>query len=140
MFDINNNFSSNLLVKEQVSNNIHYLKENSGALNYQFDLISDMNSTEGTLQLIRNKKMVKELPYTWPKELFSLSHLAMPTANTDPLYGDKNAPESPGIKLGHLAVYGESSVLEVTPSAILRLRWNPFHEYTKKRVLTFLGL
>jgi alpha-beta hydrolase superfamily lysophospholipase len=140
MFDINNNFSSNLLVKEQVSNNIHYLKENSGASNFQFDLISDMNSTEGTLQLIRNKKMVKELPYTWPKELFSLSHLAMPTANTDPLYGDKNAPESPGIKLGHLAVYGESSVLEVTPSAILRLRWNPFHAYTKERVLEFLEL
>ena len=140
LFDINNHFSSNLLVKEKVSNTIQDLKENSGASNYQFDLISDINSTNGTLQLIRNNKVVKDLSYIWPKSLFSLSHLAMPIPNTDPLYGDKNAAKSPGIKLGHLAIYGESSVLEISPSAILRQRWNPFHAYTKERVLTFLGL
>ena len=140
LFDINNHFSSNLLVKEKVSGTIQYLKENSGGSNYQFDLISDSNSTDGTIQLIRNNKVVKDLSYTWPKSLFSLSHLAMPIPNTDPLYGDKNAGKSPGIKLGHLAIYGESSVLEISPSAILRQRWNPFHAYTKERVLEFLGL
>ena len=140
LFDINNHFSSNLLVKEKVSNTIQHLKENSGASNYQFDLISDMNSTDGTIQLIRNNKVAKDLSYTWPKSLFSLSHLAMPIPQNDPLYGDKNAAKSPGIKLGHLAMYGEASVLEISPSAILRQRWNPFHEYTKERVLTFLGL
>ena len=140
MFDINNHFSSNLLVKETVNSSIQDLKENSIASNYQFDLISDNNSTNGRLQLITNNKRVKDLSYTWPRKRFSLSHLAMPIPKDDPLYGDKNAPKSPGINLGHLVAYGESSVLEVTPSAILRQRWNPFHEYTKERVLKFLGL
>ena len=140
LFDINNHFSSNLLVKEKVSDTIQYLKENSGGSNYQFDLISDMNSAEGNLQLIRNNKVVKSLSYTWPKTLFSLSHLAMPIPKSDPLYGSKNASKSPGIKLGHLAMYGESSILEISPSAILRQRWNPFHAYTKERVLKFLEL
>jgi len=140
LFDINNHFSSNLLVKAKVSNSIEYLKENSVGSNYQFDLITDFNSSNGRLNLITNHKAVKGLSYYWPKSLFSLSHLAMPIPKDDPLYGDKNAAKSPGIKLGHLAMYGESSILEITPSAILRQRWNPFHEYTKERVLEFMGL
>jgi esterase/lipase len=140
LFDINNHFSNNLLVKRKVTDTIQNLKQNSGGSNYQFDLISNMNSTNGSLELIRDNTAVKKLPYTWPKRLFSLSHLAMPIAKNDPLYGDKNTAKSPGIKLGHLAMYGESSVLEISPSAILRQRWNPFHTYTRKRVLEFLGL
>lgn len=140
LFDINNHFSSNLLVKAKVSNTIEYIKENSVGSNYQFDLITDLNSSNGRLKLITNHKVVKDLSYYWPKSLFSLSHLAIPIPKDDPLYGDKKAAKSPGIKLGHLAMYGESSILEITPSAILRQRWNPFHDYTKERVLKFLGL
>jgi hypothetical protein len=51
-----------------------------------------------------------------------------------------NAPESPGIQLGHLAGYGERMVLQISPSTLLRQRWNPFHAYTKEKVLTFLKL
>jgi esterase/lipase len=140
LFDINNKFSKNLLVKSKVTETINYLKDNSGGSNYQFDLISDLNSTNGRIKLITNNQVVKDLSYSWPKKLFSLSHLAMPMPENDPLYGSIDAPRSPGIRLGHLAVYGESSILEISPSAILRQRWNPFHEYTKERVLTFLGL
>ena len=140
MFDINNHFSKNLLVKRKVTETIDYLKNRSGGSNYQFDLISDQNSTSGSIKLITNDKVIKELPYFWPKKLFSLSHLAMPIPENDSLYGSMDAPKSPGIELGHLAIYGESSVLEISPSAILRQRWNPFHAYTQERVLKFLGL
>lgn len=140
LFDINNHFSLNLLVKANVAHSIEYLKENSAGSNYQFDLITDLNSSNGRLNLVTNHKAVKGLPYYWPKSLFSLSHLAMPIPEDDPLYGGENAAKSPGIQLGHLAIYGESSVLEITPSVILRQRWNPFHKYIKERVLTFLGL
>ncbi len=140
LFDINNNFNSNLLVKRKVANTIQDLKENSGGSHYTLDLISDANATDGSLQLIRDHKRVKNLPLYWPRKLFSLSHLAMPISKNDPLYGDEDAPNSPGIRLGHLAIYGESGILEITPSAILRQRWNPFHDYTKQRVLEFIGL
>lgn len=64
----------------------------------------------------------------------------MPISNNDPLYGDRNAPKSPGVTLGHLAIYGETSVLQMSGSSLLRQRWNPFHGYIKQRVFEFLGL
>ncbi len=82
----------------------------------------------------------KKLDLYWPKEIYSLSHLAMPISAKDPLYGGKDAPKSPGIQLGHLVVYGETSVLEISGTSLLRQRWNPFHDYTKQRVLEFIGL
>jgi hypothetical protein len=82
--------------------------------------------------------MHEELPFQWPKGLYSLSHLAIPISQNDPLYGDDNAPKSPGIKLGRLALYGENGILET--SSLLRQRWNPFHSYTKQRVLEFMEL
>ena len=140
LFDINNNFNNNLLVKKYVHDKIEDIKTNSTGQNYTLDLISDMNSSDDRIKLIRNKKVIKELPYIWPKNLFSLSHVAMPISKNDPLYGNINAPKSPGVTLGHLAMYGESSVLQISPSAILRQRWNPFYDYTQERMLDFLGL
>ncbi|AKF25959.1 hypothetical protein YH65_04535 [Sulfurovum lithotrophicum] len=139
LFDINNYFSKNMLVKRKTAAKIDVLKSATGN-NYTLDLISDMNSSRGDLQLIRDHTTPKDLPLHWPKKVFSLSHLAMPIPADDPLYGNENAPASPGIQLGHLSNYGEASALEISPSALLRLRWNPFHQYTEERILTFLGL
>jgi len=140
LFDINNNFSKNLLVKQNISRNIDELKTHSIAPNYTLDLISDMNTSNNHIALIRNGNPIETLPYSWPKLQFSLSHVAMPIADGDPLYGKLDNSKSPGVQLGHLAMYGESSVLQISPSALLRQRWNPFYDYTEKRMLTFLGL
>lgn len=138
LFDINNDFSKDLLIQKNTADHINALRDAVGD-NYTLDLITDLNSTHGELQLIRNRTIMKSLRLQWPKNLFSLSHVAMPISANDPLYGGKNAPKSPGVELGHLAMHGEATVLNVTPSAMLRLRWNPFHQYTKERVLYFLG-
>ena len=51
------------------------------------------------------------------------------------------APSPTGeLHLGNLALYGERGLLRISPSDILRLRWNPFHEYLERRTLEFLGL
>jgi alpha-beta hydrolase superfamily lysophospholipase len=140
LFDINHHFSANHLVKQGVANSIQNLRKTPLNAHYTFDLISDLNSTDGSLMQITNSKIAKRLDLRWPKGLYSLSHLAMPISKKDPLYGDKNAPKSPGIQLGHLAIYGETSVLQTSASSLLRQRWNPFHYYTKQRVLEFMGL
>ncbi len=140
LFDINHHFSSSHLVKQSVTDSLQKLRITPPDAHYTFDLISDINSTDNTLMQITNGKMVKNLHFTWPKNLYSLSHLAMPVSRNDPLYGDKNAPKSPGIQLGYLAIYGESSVLQTSASSLLRQRWNPFHAYTTQRVLEFMGL
>ncbi len=144
LFDINHHFASHRLVKHSVDSALQELREVLANTHYRFDLISDLNSTDGSLMQIttRNgkKKTSKKLDLYWPPQLFSLSHLAMPISSNDPLYGDKNAPKSPGLTLGHMALYGETSVLEMSGSSLLRQRWNPFHDYTRQRVLEFLEL
>lgn len=144
LFDINHNFTSHRLVKHSVSSALQKLREAPKNSYYRFDLITDLNSTDRSLMQISTintkDKKAKKLNVYWPPQLYSLSHLAMPISNNDPLYGDKNAPKSPGVTLGHLAIYGETSVLQMSGSSLLRQRWNPFHDYTKQRVLEFLGL
>lgn len=138
LFDINHDFIAENLVKKKILSSLDTLRKMPQNMNYTFDLITDLNSTDGSVRLIRNEKMLEELPYQWSKGLYSLSHLAIPISPDDPLYGDENAPKSPGIKLGSLALYGENGVLET--SSLLRQRWNPFHSYIKQRVLKFMEL
>jgi len=85
----------------------------------------------------------------WPEDIYSLSHVALPFAVDDPLYGDGVAgDEGPGVttgsgkalRLGDLAMRGERGVLQVSASDMLRLRWNPFYGYLEGRALAFLGL
>jgi len=138
LFDINHKFSTNHLVKQSTSHKLAKLRNTSTGDNYTFELITDLNSTDENLMKITDTKTATKLSFAWPKGLYSLSHLAMPISQNDPLYGDIHAPKSPGIQLGHLAIYGENGVLQTSASSLLRQRWNPFHEYTKGRVLEFI--
>ena len=76
----------------------------------------------------------------WPAGVYSLSHVALPFAPTDALYGGPDAAASPGIELGNLAPRGERGVLQVSGTDALRLRWNPFYDYVEARILEFAGL
>ena len=134
-FDINHHFNKNHLIKKRVSTNLQQLRETPLKENYTFELISDMH---GSLAQVQNHTLIQTLPYQWPKGLYSLSHLAMPISPNDPLYGNEDAPKSPGIQLGHLAIYGETGVLQTSATSLLRQRWNPFHGYIKGRVLGFI--
>lgn len=140
LFDINHGFMNENLIKRQTISEMEKVRETASNIPYTFDLISDINSTDDHLMLIRNGEIIEELPYCWPQGLYSLSHLAIPISLNDPLYGNKDAPKSPGIYLGHLSLYGETSVLEISAATLLRQRWNPFHDYTKQRVLEFMNL
>lgn len=81
----------------------------------------------------------------WPPEMFSLSHVALPFREDDPLYGsnpdDANPDDiNPGIMLGNLALRGERGTLQVSSDAMLRQRWNPFWDYQQQRIRAFLSL
>ena len=85
---------------------------------------------------------VSDLGLTWPPGVFSLSHVALPFPASDPLYGDGsgNAGGGPATGLGRLALRGENKVLLISPAAMLRQRWNPFHSYQQERMIEFVGL
>lgn len=75
----------------------------------------------------------------WPPGLYSLSHVSLPFAPDDPLYGD--LPATAGhYRIGSIALRGERGVLQISASDQLRLRWNPFHPYLEQRILDFFRL
>lgn len=80
------------------------------------------------------------LDMEWPRDVYSLTHVALPFPPDDPVYGGFPARSSPGVYLGDIARYGERGVLQVSPAAMLRLRWNPFYDWQEQRILHFLGL
>jgi len=139
LFDINHNFDRNHLLKQGVLESIQALRETPTHANYTLELISNIHTKNRKVERIVNHGDGTPLPYKWTQGLYSLSHLAMPISPNDPLYGNEDAPKSPGIQLGHLAIYGETGVLQSSPASLLRQRWNPFHGYIKERVLAFLG-
>jgi len=82
----------------------------------------------------------RRLGLSWPRDVFSLSHVALPFPPTDPLYGDERAEPSPGIRLGRVALRGERGVLRVPAADMLRARSNPFFPYVGERILALLDL
>jgi alpha-beta hydrolase superfamily lysophospholipase len=77
---------------------------------------------------------------TWPRGVYSLSHLALPISPDDRLYGERR-PEGPSaLYLGHPALLGERGFLAVPESALVRLRFNPFFPYVEQTIAQFLSL
>lgn len=75
------------------------------------------------------------LDLAWPGDVYSLSHVALPFAPDDPVYGGPDAAPSPGIRIGRVALRGERGVLVISAAEMLRLRWNPFYDYVEARTL-----
>jgi len=73
----------------------------------------------------------RQLTERWPDNVFSLSHLALPVAADDALYGAAS-------EIGTAAPRGERGVLAQPLEDLLRLRWNPFFAYLAWRVTAFL--
>ncbi len=82
----------------------------------------------------------RPLGIAWPDDIYSLSHLALPFPPDDPLYGRHPANKEDHVELGDLALRGERGLLQISPSDMLRLRWNPFYGYLETRLLSFLNL
>ncbi len=74
----------------------------------------------------------------WPRGIHSMSHVAVPFPSVDPWYGDGSA-EAEHPTLGRLNAFGERNMLIVSPAQVLRLRYNPFHDYQSAKILELIG-
>jgi alpha-beta hydrolase superfamily lysophospholipase len=78
---------------------------------------------------------VRGLGLTYPRDVFSPSHIALPFPADDPLYGSQPDPaENFGVALGSQAGHGEVGVLIVSLDMLARLTWNPFFPYVLARI------
>lgn len=69
----------------------------------------------------------------YPSDVFSLSHVALPFAADDPLYGHVPRAGHP-LQLGAIALRGERNTLVVPQASLDRLSYNPFHAYMSSRI------
>jgi alpha-beta hydrolase superfamily lysophospholipase len=90
---------------------------------------------EGTIEVGAVTAHSREVGLSYPADVFSLSHLALPFPMNDSLYGRYPDPaEDFGIHLGTLAPRGERNVLIASMDMLLRLSFNPFFPYMKERI------
>ncbi|MDX5628297.1 MULTISPECIES: alpha/beta hydrolase [unclassified Brenneria] len=77
----------------------------------------------------------RALGIDYPRDVYSLSHVALPFPDTDSLYGRfSQNPREFGLPLGTIAARGERSVLVVDLDTLLRLSSNPFFPYLMQRI------
>jgi len=82
----------------------------------------------------------RPLDLTYPAEVYSLSHIAIPFPLSDGLYGLTPDPQDDfGVNLGTLAAHGEVGGLVVNMNAMLRMSSNPFFPYVLQRVTSWIG-
>ena len=111
---------------------------------YVLSLVSNESTNSRQVAVHRQrpgKEMTTDpLDLSWPDEIYSLAHVALPFPPDDELYGGHPPPDFAGIHLGNIALRGERGVLQIAASEILRLRWNPFYPYLEGRLRDFLAL
>jgi alpha-beta hydrolase superfamily lysophospholipase len=144
LFDINRMADIEPIMKWDSSKMFAALQRNPGRT-FTLSLLTNKGGSSRDVMLVSKKPEESDssdtdLGLTWPDDIYSLSHIALPFPPDDPLYGGEGGSKSPGIHLGDIALRGERGVLLVPPADILRLRWNPFYSYLEKRVLEFLEL
>ena len=80
---------------------------------------------------------VRPLDQTYPPGIFSLSHIAIPFAMDDPLYGvtpDPKTQDNYGVNLGTQAPRGERGGIILSMDGLLRVTANPFFPYMLKKM------
>lgn len=111
------------------------------SLSYQLTVIT--NTSPGALQLSQRTKApfsndvkITPLPIAWPQSVYSLSHVAIPFAPNDPVYGNALTEQTvyDGLALGAMRPRGETRLLIAPLSQFMRLRHNPFFEYVATRI------
>ena len=78
---------------------------------------------------------VRPAGLSYPADVFSLSHIAVPFPPSDGLYGWRSDPNDDfGMGLGALAQRGERGVLITSLDVLLRQTCNPFFDYMAQRI------
>ena len=107
---------------------------------YQYTLVTNVTGDTRQVHALTKRlgsgdPLTTSLAKEWPTGVFSLTHVAIPFSPDDPIYG--KAPSiaaDGGLPIGALAPRGEKNVLLMPASLLMRLRYNPFHDFMLARI------
>ena len=79
-----------------------------------------------------------ELGMSWPQDVYSLSHLALPFPPDDPLYGPYPPEDDDTLHFGEIALRGERDIYKLPAEWLVRMRYNPFYDLLENRTLQWI--
>jgi alpha-beta hydrolase superfamily lysophospholipase len=114
----------------------------SDKLGYTLTVVGNIETSNN---VIARSKDAEELDFSrktvintkWPRQLYSLSHLAIPVPIDDALYGLEPPSDIGGkkqLQLGRIELRGEKNLLRIKADDLLRVRSNPFFDYIEQRI------
>jgi len=112
---------------------------------YRLTVISNLDVTTDALEewsrpAGATEPSIRPLNLDWPPGFYSLSHVAVPFAPDDPIYGVvPNLEHNFGLQLGALEPRGERGLLSINAGQFNRLRSNPFFPYIEQRLIELTG-
>jgi alpha-beta hydrolase superfamily lysophospholipase len=144
LFDLNRNAKFGPLFRAAADAKLNRIVP-PGERNYRLTIVT--NAGEGSDQAVERvveagatDERATPLGLSYPKGVFSLSHVALPFPLTDSLYGlTPDETEDFGVQLGSLAPRGERGTLIVSMDALLRMSSNPFFPYLLTRIDERIG-
>jgi alpha-beta hydrolase superfamily lysophospholipase len=138
-FDINRIVIVEQMLKSDPKANIDLIMNNKNN-RFIFSLVT--NEDEKSEQVVVHTRKPGQTDITktdinlsWPGDIFSLGHIALPFPAQDPLYGSGEQQDNSELQLGNFAIRGEKGMLRVPASDMLRIHWNPFYPYLEQRTL-----
>jgi alpha-beta hydrolase superfamily lysophospholipase len=141
IFDVNRLARIDLLIPEVNESPLQKLETRSD-LPYRLTVISNIDDDSSRVAQrtkAPNSDIIDSEPLEmlWPNGIYSLSHVAIPFASDDPVYGsgEDQGGIYHGLPLGALQPRGETHILTLSLSQLMRLRHNPFFAYVERRVI-----
>lgn len=143
VYDVNRN-SQNLHLMKNAPGDVAAAFEEIAPLHYSVTLLRNKDTSTMEVEAWRmaagdRAGEVSATTMTWPQQLYSLSHIALPFPPDNPIYGDGAVTEGgTGIVLGALAPRGERGMLRLSADYFMRTRYNPFFAYQEERFFNWL--
>ncbi len=143
LFDVNRAVKFESLMRKSARVEIERLMP-AGIRRYRVAVVG--NASEQTSEAVARtteagtvEQATVPLAISYPRDIYSLSHIAVPFPANNSLYGF--APETTefGANLGAVAPRGERNVLITDLDFLLRLSANPFFPYMSERIAQGIG-
>lgn len=144
LFDINHNSKVGPLMRASNDTVLSRLLP-APPLVYTSTIISNISPDqaevmERTIPAGSSAEQTRALGLSYPREVFSLSHLALSFPLDDSLYGLNPGDNLEyGVNLGSMATRGERGTLIVSMDSLTRMTSNPFFPYMLERIEEGLG-
>lgn len=139
LFDVNRSPVNQRLTLRDPRNELQPLYS-SPAIKARVGLVQNQQSDDGSYSLLVEWQPVNPageavpLNRSWPENVYSLSHVALPFPKSDSLYGLGLSTHKDRIQIGAAASRGERGIYAVSADEMLRQKWNPFYDFQLARI------